>query len=586
MAGYDTRRLAEILRDGIYIVPEYQRNYAWEEDQFNDLWEDLESLGPDKTRDHYMGTLIVKLTGTKTKMGKTYKCFELIDGQQRLTSLIILLYCISERLDSLGHEEARKTAKNIMSEYIYDQDTDIYKLRLNGGDDGFFRDVILQPPSGEMAGRSPETDSEKRLKEAKDFFSKKVNSLDYEKLQEVIYKVLNKIVAIRYEVETDAEAGLIFEVVNDRGRPLSQLDKIKNYLIYLSYKGDYENLAHDINESWGKIFKNIAPIKNFDEEQLLRFHWIMYTGESREYDVHRRLKAKLKGTQDILLWIKDYVRSLQEASLVFQKLNNPEGAFPEGRDRLFGLRWLDVMASFMPLLTACRIVCKDAPDLFSKVVSACEVFAFRVYTVANRRSDTGQYTFHRHAYQLFHQRGSPRGKLESQCDKIVSNIAEVTREYCSDAQLADGLKNQDILKWMGEDAVIYLLYELERDKCYEAKEPPLQWKDLEKARKDGKLTIEHIWPKTPMDYDSWPQEAKDKHKLYVDQIGNLTLTFWNPELSNKDFSEKKQKYGESRLLIQRELAKWDRWTPKEIEERTKEIIDFAKRRWAISEAKR
>jgi len=120
-----------------------------------------------------------------------------------------------------------------------------------------------------------------------------------------------------------------------------------------------------------------------------------------------------------------------------------------------------------------------------------------------------------------------------------------------------------------------LLYELERHKCHEAGEAPPRWKDLEKAQ------IEHIWPEKPRGYDGWSDREKQEHASYVGQIGNLTLTFWNPELSNKDFSEKRKRYGDSSLSIQRELAGRDIWTPKEIEERSKEIVDFAQSRWAI-----
>ena len=585
MAGYDIHRLAEILRDGVYKVPEYQRNYAWEYDrQVKDLWEDLENVGTAERSDHYTGTLIVKQMDNVTKLGKTYKRFELIDGQQRLTTMTILLYCICEYLISLGNDEAKKTAQNIMSEYIFDADTDIYKLILNEGDDSFFRDVILKSPTDEMTGKRATTASEKRLKEAKRFFSDRVHSLSYEELQELIGKVLNKLIAIRYEVGTEGEAGLIFEVMNDRGRPLSQLDKVKNYLIYLSYKSGDEDLAHSINESWGEILRNTASIDRFDEDSLLRYHWIMYTGESKEYDVHRRLKTKLKlGTPDILSEVRNYVDSLKEASYIFRELNNPEGAFPDWRgqdgtaikEHLAGLHRLQVMAAFMPLLTACRIVFRNAPDLFSKVVSACEVFAFRVYKVANRRADTGQSTFHWRANILFGQRGSHRSKLESLCEEVMSDIGGYITTYCPEDELTDGLKNHNILQWMERYEVRYLLCELERHKCHEAGEVPLRWKDLEKAQ------IEHIWPESPRGYEGWPGRRKQEHALFVGQIGNLTLTFWNPELSNKDFSEKREMYNDSSLRIQRELAERDRWTPREIKERNEEIVNFAQGRWAM-----
>jgi hypothetical protein len=373
MASHDIRPIAEILRDDVYEVPEYQRNYAWGTQQLEDLWEDLRNLDIAGNSDHYTGTLIVKRLDNITKLGKTFKRFELIDGQQRLTSLTVLLYCLCERLGSLGNEDATKTAQNLMSEYIYDTDTDMYKLVLNGGDFSYFREVVLKLPTDKMAGRHTVTASERRLREAKRFFSTKLLSLSYEELEKLIGKVLNKLIGIRYEVGTEGEAGLIFEVMNDRGRPLSELDKVKNYLIYLSYKGGDNDLAHQINESWGEILRNIAAINRPDEDSLLWYHWVMYTGESNEYDVHRQLKDKIKlGMPDMLHQVRSYVESFKEASYVFKELSNPESAFPDwksreratSRERLAGLHRLRVMAAFMPLLTASRILFREAPDLF------------------------------------------------------------------------------------------------------------------------------------------------------------------------------------------------------------------------------
>jgi uncharacterized protein with ParB-like and HNH nuclease domain len=100
-------------------------------------------------------------------------------------------------------------------------------------------------------------------------------------------------------VENDIEASVIFEVMNDRGKQLSQADKIKNYLIYLAYKIEDIELAGKINQCWGSIFKNLMASKRSSEDDFIRYNWIIYTNEYKEYDIHRRIKdtIKLKGNE-------------------------------------------------------------------------------------------------------------------------------------------------------------------------------------------------------------------------------------------------------------------------------------------------
>ena len=148
--------------------------------------------------------------GQKIILGKSFQRFEIIDGQQRLASLTILLHCVCEALKALNLEDALKTAVNM--------DT---------------------------------APSEKRLKKAKAFFSDKTKGMRFADLNGLIERMLNRLLFIRYEVGTEVEAGLVFEAMNDRGRPLTQDDKIKNYLIYLAYRKDDPDLAVSIKPIMG-----------------------------------------------------------------------------------------------------------------------------------------------------------------------------------------------------------------------------------------------------------------------------------------------------------------------------------------------
>lgn len=585
MTHYEFEHLGNILREGIFEVPDYQRNYSWKEKpQLNDLWEDLENINLDSQAKHFTGMIVVEHVSDKTRFGKPYKIYKIIDGQQRITTLAILLFCVHEELKGINSNDAAKTAKNILTEYIKDDSTDIYRLKLNGSDDDYLKNVILRPQSEEMVGREAMTPSENRLKEAKSFFSEKIKGHDFDYLEKIVEKVCGKLIFIRYEVGSEVEAGLVFELMNDRGEPLTQIDKIKNYLIYIAYREDDPDLATYINASWGEIFKNVMDAGRFVEDNLLRYHWIIYSGELKESDIHRRLKSRYKlGTADLAVNIRDYVNSLREASYVFRELNNPNVSFCDMdvtltnqiREYLHGLARLRNMATFMPILIAARITFGDYAQYFRDIVKACETYAFRVYKVSNKRADTGLSILSNRAHRIYIQRSSE--EKERLCKNTLDDIVWHISYYdADDEEFKYNLNRRNFYHGLMEQyEVAYLLYEFEKKKCEGSKETACTWSD------DKKPTIEHIWPDNPRQYDEWTDQHKEKHKMNKFKLGNLTLTFWNPELSNKDFRDKRRKYAESNLYIQRELANKRSWGTKQIRERTYEIIEFALERWGI-----
>lgn len=583
-ANYDFVTASTLLRDGIYEVPDYQRNYAWEEQQLRDFWEDVTGILP--ASEHYTGTVIVKKLEDLTRLGKAFGRFELVDGQQRLATIVILLAAICDQLRTRTSDEATQTAANVLADYVHDATTDTYKVRLNHGDDAFLKDVILRRDPQEMVGREPSTQSEVRLLGAKRYFSSRVANTSEPELQDLIGKVLSGLRFTRFQVGTDAEAGLIFEVTNNRGRPLNQLDKIKNYLMYVSYKAGDPQLATEINDAWAEVFRNMLGSGGLGEDHMLRYHWVMRTGEPKEYDVQGKLKARL--APPFLQWhlqeIRSYVDTLKETSYVVRELSNPAGAFPDWTRAqaeaigvlLQGLQRLRVVATFLPLLVASRIALKGDAYLFENVVAACEAFAFRVYKIANRRADTGLSVFARQARQMFSARGASTGQLEDATSGVLQAIQTYVGWYGSDDTVRAILSEPAIYGGALDGYEIrYLLGEFERWKCAEAKEKALRWPELEKA------SIEHILPQHPDDMHQWSADELSAHLRVRDSLGNLTLTFWNSELSNKPFDEKRLKYKESNLRIQRELAQRGTWQEPEILQRRDELINFVLTRWRV-----
>jgi len=254
--------LQELFNHNIFKVPDYQRGYSWENRHREDLLEDLELI---REKHHYTGTIVIKEKGKREGLGKTFQIYDIVDGQQRFTSLIILLNSIANEMEDLKSETSHEIGDTIKKTYIKEKSIEgpsIYKLELDDDNNSYFRDAIIE----NKKGIEQRIESHKRLADAKKQFTSYLVSKRYENLPQLsdeeyfqfLNRLLNKIsqslIFTLYEVEDDAEVGVIFEVMNDRGKPLSELEKVKNYLIYLTGRvsegPDAEDLVKRINESW------------------------------------------------------------------------------------------------------------------------------------------------------------------------------------------------------------------------------------------------------------------------------------------------------------------------------------------------
>ena len=608
--------IQDLLGNNIYQIPDYQRGYAWEETQIKDLLEDLENVENGKT--HYTGTMVIVKKDEKRQFGESFAIYDVIDGQQRLATITILLYCLYEEFKDLSettieedkieeYGKPEEIAQNIYSKYIVTGK--LQRLILNEDSNDYFVNHIIKKT--DLAGiDKTENTSQENLKNAKsiikDYLQKKMHSFNsevpfFEYLSNLKLKITNSLVVNKYEVESDAEAGVIFEVMNDRGKPLSQADKIKNYLIYLAYKIENVELAKKINNYWGTIFKNLMASKRSSEDDFLRYHWITYTNEYKEYDVHRRIKTKIRlkdesGTRvendKIEKEIVNYITDLKEASDIFLELNQPDNGkafsdetyknFPqinEIKDTINKFHRLRNIATFYPLFISARRVFKGKPQYFLDTLHLSELFTFRVYIIGNRRSNTKQTTFYRLAFNLHELKQDAQSRKDEKFKEIINEIKEAISGYGTDDYFKENLQNSQLYNNLQTHEIKYFFFELERYKAKKTKEElGMDWKDIEE-----KTQIEHIWSQKPKGFDGWSE--KEKHSKHVHKLGNLTITGWNQTLSNKDFwneeefNVKRPIYEKSNLRVQRGLAKYDKWGTEQIDEREEELVEFALGRW-------
>ncbi|WP_312653006.1 DUF262 domain-containing protein [Aminipila sp.] len=292
MANTELQTLTEIFNNRFFRIPDYQRGYAWQDEQLEDFWEDIENLKEGKQ--HYTGLITIEQINKKDVkdqekwkddlwlFDKGFKAYHVIDGQQRLTTVIILLESIISKFsdnDLLNYDPVKKHK----DKFLYQEAGNQYKSFVFGYEkdnpsDEFFKTEILGQKSS-LGDKVPkETLYTANLQDAKEFFKQKIKKMNIEQLDTLFRKIVNGLKFNLYEIEEDLDVFVTFETMNNRGKPLSKLELLKNRLIYLSTliteEEDIQNrLRRDINEVWKTVYEYLGKNKDnpLDDDDFL---WI------------------------------------------------------------------------------------------------------------------------------------------------------------------------------------------------------------------------------------------------------------------------------------------------------------------------
>jgi len=336
----ELQSLEDVFNKKLFRIPDYQRGYAWGKKQLVEFWEDLLSL--DEHRAHYTGVLSIKEVPAEISdkwndeqwliKGRCYKPYFIVDGQQRLTTVSIFLQCLIEAVKS-HPTNLGKTNKDIylgsyclseiIESYIVVTEpqhgiTNTYKFgyEANNPSFEFLRYQIFNEPS---SGTLTETFYTLNLENAKVFFKDNVDeylqSNGIEALTVIYEKLTQKFLFNLYEIDDNFDVFVAFETMNNRGKKLSDLELLKNRLIYLTTLYTPDEVADDIketirkkiNDTWGEIYNQLGRNKKspLNDDDFLRAHWIMYFKYSR-----------MKGNDYIRFLLDDYF----SPKSVFEKL--------------------------------------------------------------------------------------------------------------------------------------------------------------------------------------------------------------------------------------------------------------------------
>lgn len=592
--------LKSIFKDRIFKIPDYQRGYAWTTRQLKDFWEDLVNLPSD--RFHYTGLLSLKKVDRNVWTNwnderwliedRGFKPFHIVDGQQRLTTFVIFIQAISEQLKSIPENKDKKdeeiylgsfSLKTIKEEYLIIEKPPQFIIKtykfgyeVDNPSFKFLRHkIFLEPNSGTIQ----ETFYTLNLENAKRFFKENLQNY-YDKyglieIEALFKKVTQNLMFNVYEIGDDFDVFVAFETMNNRGKKLSNLELLKNRLIYLTTLYDDKELKNDernslrekINDAWKEVYYQLGRNKQnpLNDDDFLVAHWIMYFQYTREkgddyirflleqkftpQNIYAKTEVKLSslqefeeiredeetdqeevevnGDEEIIVLrsklspkeIEDYVNSLKAAAVhwynTHNPVNNPDLTTAESR-------WIDRLNRigiiyFRPLVTVAFL----NKDIDSKkrvqLFKAIERFIFITFRLSRAFSTYRNSEFYRAARQL---RNS-----ELSVDDIVQRLNE-RMNYCfytpenSNETYFDYTYFQKFIDKKFKsgggfyywNGLRYFLYEYEMDKVRQRGSQKIDWKLFVKSEKD-KVSIEHIYPQTPT-HKTWKENFKNYKKAH------------------------------------------------------------------------
>lgn len=609
----DLKSLSQIFADDVqFVIPDYQRGYSWETKQLNDLWEDLDNMT--ETNTHYTGMF------TFCKDSENGKLYNLVDGQQRMTTLIIL---INEILKGIKENVDDYTTKeDCVKKYLYIRPLNAissnlkYKFQYSPNDpsDAFFKKEIL---GQDCPKQIQETLYTKNLLSAKGYFEEKLKGYNQEQLRALFKKVTERLKFNEYMIDDINDVYVTFETMNNRGKNLSTLELLKNRLIYLTtlysslaVGGINEDIQIDnaislrgaVNETWKNIYNFLGKSsdKKLNDDTFLRDHWIMYFRYDRKTSMvfKEDLLTKIFVAKRVLNGeltmdcITDYVKSLNKSIEYWFYINCPS------KSDIFSVSekvWLTRInrvgiGSFRPLIMAAYLK-KD--EQIEKLLEACERFRFLTFNFSGRRSNTEDY----HFYGLAHDFYDESNKGVTTIQNLIDDVNGKTNHWLNIdgfiSSAIDRYKNREgFYSWSG---LRYFLYEYERDfqQGTTDKDEKVRWESFENNQKE-KISIEHIYPQSPID-TYWTDRFKTQEdRNLTHSLGNLLLlsVAKNSEQQNYAFPKKKQTVRDidGRIIHhgynmgsyrEIEVANKNEWTPKEIIARGKEMLIFLNKHWNI-----
>ncbi len=538
-----------------YQVPIYQRDYLWERDDWEDLWNDIEEIPNDKT--HYLGYLVLQrsLDGDES--------YWIIDGQQRLTTLSILALAVTALFDEWSSKGVDSSDNKIRFEKVTERYLGNFstsklsispKLKLNRNNDDFYKSWLLKlrkPTS--LAKLKP---TQRLMQKAFDYFFDQLKRKFNEnksgaELAEYLEKIVgNGIVFTQIVVENDLDAFKVFETLNARGVKLSTADLLKNYLFKLtSQLGELD--LQEAERRWQNIND---VIRANDLTTYIRHYWNSKYRLERQPTLFKAIKREINTPESAF----DFLNNLESVSQYYTAFNNPNDELwsKEESVHLKVLEMLGVTTCFSLMISAINnLERKDIWVLFRELA----IVTLR-YNISGLNPNEAERVFSKVA-----------NDIENKFITTAKDAALALKSiYVPDRTFVNAFSTAVINTKRKKELVKYLLVKIENQIAEKDYQP-----------EDAIATIEHILPENPGSVweDSFAVDMQDDYIYRFGNYGLLEASINHKLDSNKSFLEKLSEYKKSAYKLSNDYCNYDKFDPGIIAIRQERMAKIAKSIW-------
>ena len=606
------QKIPDIFANNYFRIPDYQRGYAWKADkQLPELWDDIEDIPTNPSggyKPHYTGAISLqktsfdKLSKSEQKLLQSgSNIYDVVDGQQRLTTILILLFELYKKLNDkkIYNQYIKEKGKNAVYKFSYGTE--------NGDYNYFLQKEIFEDPNSICKGKSVYTNN---LREAKQFFCDKLAPLTPKQARRIFSKVTTALMFDIKIIDDSFDVQAVFETRNNRGKPLTILEKLKNRLLFLNSKltnCDNEQLAKIINDCWGLIYNSLGQNETsmLDEDEFLSSHltlirtpadysfstqdaerkvFEMFCSRASQYRLsYTRDQSESSKKEEVVSFdkIKKYAIDLANYVPYWFTVNCPDIKNTVELE-LYKIQCLNGSKEMRLFLAQLLALQKDEPEEFNRCLKNVEKILFRnrlpIPSIMDERS------FATRARDL-HIGDIKLEELNNELEAILAQTIE-----CS--SLIGGFKwlftyvrgNVGYHRWNG---LKYFLFEFEEhihQQDYSRDFAIISWD------KFFETSIEHIMPKTYQDYWSdtmsnyLSQKSFSEEERYVaiktllNSLGNLTIIRdkKNSSLGNNPWETKVKAYANGSFSERQISSKteWHPWSAESILNRGKVLLKY------------
>jgi len=537
-----SQTIENILKKGQYIIPNYQREYDWTEDNLNEF---LEDINDSNEENYFIGHMVCKGNYSGTQ-------FDVIDGQQRITTITIML---SVMRDIFYEKNIDDLANGLHENYIFSKDKDYkeYVILENKMPYPVLQSYVQSKPDRKNKKIQPTKSGEEKIIKAYNIFYKIWKDYDVESLKKIRDKILN-LEIIFVAVDDDVDAFTIFETLNAKGKDLTPLDLIKNKVFKNYIKQPHINEPDD---SWKKIVEN-------SKEKNIQFLNNFWASRYKKVSDRKIYKEFIREASTDFFDYNSFLQDMLYDSEIFHKIINPKSEDWKGQDEfriyisLKAIQIFKIDVANSLLISLIREY--ERGDISSayliKALDKIEKFHFIHNAIVGARSSGLDTMYSRISRDLYN------AEDKNSKHQIIDNMI---------SKLKEKLPTMEKFKANIDDRLYYTSKEQKQKKLVQYVLKRLEYEKQNYNIELHDVSIEHICPEK---FDTSWQDIDEK---YIGSIGNLVLLDKNinSKIGNKDYpSKKKIILKESTLITTKEIFNEnEKWNIDSIKNRQNQLIE-------------